>query len=373
MRLRIWMMIWKESLQISRDPRMLAVVVVLPIVMLLLYGYAINLDVKHVRLAVYDLDRSLASREVIDSFAHSEYFQLIRYLYDERQVAAQLDTGRAQMVLVIPPTFEVDLARGRVAQLQVLVDGSDSTTASTAVSYANLVLREQAEQVMLKVLSKNGAAFRALDLRLRYWYNPEMRSTNFTIPGLIAVILSMLAALLTSATVVRERERGTLEQLIASPIRPMEIMIGKLTPYIVIAFADVLLVLMMGRLVFHVPLVGSPLLVLLLAALFVIAALGIGLFVSTVAPTQQVALFMAVFATQLPTILLSGFMFPIRSMPPVIQVLSNVIPATHVIRALRAVFLKGSDISMVWQPALVLFGIGVVMLVASSARFRKRL
>ena len=373
MALRIRMMIWKEFLQISRDPRMLAVVIALPIIMLLIYGYAINLDVKHVQVAIYDLDRSPRSRDLSNAFSHSEYFDVVGYLHDNNQVAEQLDKGIAQLVLVIPPTYSRDLARGATAQVQVLVDGSDSSSASTGVSYATLVLRDKSVKMAIAAVGNNVTASLPIDHRVRYWYNPELKSTNFIIPGLVAVILSMLAALLTSATVVRERERGTIEQLIVSPIRPLEIMIGKLVPYIIIAFGDVLLVLGAGILVFKIPLLGSPWLVILLSGLFVIASLGIGLFISTIAPTQQLALFMAVFVTQLPTILLSGFMFPLRSMPLVIQGISKIIPASHLIHALRAVFLKGSGWSMVWPAALFMLLIGLAMLAASALRFKNRL
>ncbi|MHB9022564.1 MAG: ABC transporter permease [Armatimonadota bacterium] len=373
MLLRIRTMIWKEFLQIFRDARTLGIVIVMPAVMLLLYGYAINLDVRHVTLAVYDQDNSRQSRDLVGAFSNSGYFDVVGYLHSDHDVARQLDEGRAKIVLVVPATYSRDLADSRTTPVQLLVDGSDSTTASTAIGYVGAIIQQHSLQIAVHALRMSDEGLLPIDLRSRYWYNPELRSTNFIIPGLMAVLLMMLAALITSSTVVRERERGTIEQLIVSPVKPFEIMAGKLIPYVIIAFGDVLLVLVVSRLIFHVPLVGSTALVLLLAGVFLIAALGIGLFISTVAPTQQVAVMIAFMGTQLPTVLLSGFMFPISSMPAPIRVLTNIIPATHFIRILRSIFLKGSGLEMLWPPALFLLVIGILMLTLSSLRFKKRL
>ncbi|OPZ86559.1 MAG: Inner membrane transport permease YbhS [bacterium ADurb.Bin429] len=377
MMLRTWMIMWKEFRQIARDPRMLTVVVALPTFMILLYGYAINLDVRDVRMAVYDQSRSRQSRELVDAFARSGYFHIIAYPEDDREVTALLDGGRARMVLIIPVRFARRLADGDTAPVQILVDGADSTTASTALGYVAGIVQEYSSRVALVTVYRAGltmrGAWKPVENRTRYWYNPELRSNNFTIPGLIAVILMVLSALLTSVTVVRERERGTIEGLLVSPVRPMELMLGKLAPYVLIAFGDVLLVMAISSAVFHVPLVGSPALVLALAGIFVIAVLGIGLLISTVAPTQQLAMVAAVMATQLPTVLLSGFIFPISSMPKAIQLLSNILPATHFIRILRGIFLKGNDLAILWQPALVLAAIAVAMVLLSANRFRRTL
>ncbi|HOF87370.1 MAG TPA: ABC transporter permease [Armatimonadota bacterium] len=377
MLLRTWMIMWKEFRQIARDPRMLAVVVALPTFMILLYGYAINLDVRAVRMAVYDQSRSPQSRELVNAFARSGYFRVIAYPGNDREVTALLDGGRARMVLIIPARFARRLADGETAPVQVLMDGADSTTASTALGYAADILQQYSSHVALEAARRAGltapATGQPVENRARYWYNPELRSNHFTIPGLIAVILMMLAALLTSVTVVRERERGTIEGLLASPVRPLELMLGKLAPYVLIAFGDVLLVMAVSAVVFHVPLVGSPALVLALAGIFVIAALGIGLLISTVAPTQQVAMVAAVMATQLPTVLLSGFIFPISSMPQAVQLLTALIPATHFIRILRGIFLKGNTLAILWQPALVLAVIAVAMVLLSANRFRRTL
>jgi ABC-2 type transport system permease protein len=376
MALRTAMIAWKEFLHLLRDWRTLAVVVALPVLMLVLYGYALNLDVTHIRLAVYDQDRSAPSRRLTDAFVRSGYFRTVSFLSSYDQATESLDGGAARVVLVIPTGYAGDLASGRQAQVQLLVDGSDSTTASTAIGYANALLQQQSVDVAAKALSRRGLGARAmapLDVRTRYWYNPELRSTNFIVPGLIAVILMMLAGLLTSMTIVRERERGTIEQLIVSPVMPGELMLGKLLPYVLIALFDVLLVITMGRLVFHVPLVGSPALVLALSGVFITAALGIGLLVSVVSTSQQAAMTAALMVTLLPSIMLSGFVFPITSMPVPIQWITTLIPARHFLTILRAIFLKGVGLGLLWKPALILVIYGAAALALSARRFRKTL
>jgi ABC-2 type transport system permease protein len=383
--LRTWMIAWKESIQILRDARSLVVVIVLPVLMLIIYGYAINLDVRHVRLAVYDQDRTRASRDLIGAFTRSGRFDAVAYPSaapgagpdSHGQVTQALDEGDARIALVIPIHFAADLSRGRVVPVQLIIDGSDSTTASTAIGYAAAILQQQSVLISLEAVRRTGLAtgdsVLPLDARMRFWYNPELKSANFMVPGLIAVILMMLSALLTSMTVVRERERGTIESLIVSPVMPHELMLGKLAPYVVIAFADVILVIAAGRLLFRVPLLGSPALVLVCSAIFLTAALAIGLLVSTLARNQQTAMTVAMLATQLPSMLLSGFLFPISAMPKVIQLITNIIPARHFLVIVRGIFLKGSGLSLVWQPALVLLTLGIVLLALCSLRFRKKL
>ncbi|MFZ2959375.1 MAG: ABC transporter permease [Candidatus Ozemobacteraceae bacterium] len=377
MLLRTWMIVWKELLQIRRDPRMLIVVIVIPVLMLILYGYAINLDVNHLAFAVLDDDRSDQSREFVGAFENSGYFDIVAHPHDRREAEEMLDRGNARAVLFIPPTFARDLAAGNSAQVQLLVDGSDSTTANTAIGYVSAIVRERSTMVTLDWLRKAGKnperTFIPVDHRVRYWYNPELKSPNFLVPGLIAVILMMLAALLTSMTVIRERERGTIEALISTPIRPIELMVGKLIPYVLIAFCDVIMVTFVSMVIFGVPLRGNPFLLLALSGVFLTAALGIGLLISTNAPSQQMAMMVALLVAQLPTVLLSGFIFPITSMPKDIQWLTSLIPATHFIRILRGIFLKGSGIDVLWKPALFLLAIGVVTLALSAARFKKKL
>jgi ABC-2 type transport system permease protein len=375
--LRTWMIIWKEFVQIRRDWRTLAVVIVLPILMLILYGYAINFDLKDVPLGVRDEDTSEVSRHTVGAFTESGYFKVAAWLESPGEVTAALDRGLVRAVLVIPRGYAADLDAGRVGRVQLLVDGADSTSATTAIGYAAAILQEHSSEVTVRAVRKKGIIvtenFIPLEARTRFWYNPEQRSTVFIVPGLIAVIMMMLSSLLTAMTVVRERERGTIEQLIVSPLRPWELMLGKLVPYVVLAFVDVVMVIGAARLLFGIPVAGSRLLLLGMAALFLTAALGIGLLISVLSPTQQTAMTFAMLASQLPSILLSGFMFPISAMPRVIQVLTNVIPARHFLVIVRSIFLKGVGLEVLWRPALILLGFGILFLGACTLKFRKKL
>jgi ABC-2 type transport system permease protein len=375
--LRIGMIAWKEFLQIARDWRTLAVVLVLPVLLLILYGYAINFDLRHVALGLQDLDRSPASRHLVDAFARGENFDIAASYASPEEVTAALDAGRVRAVLVIPRGYAEDLAAGRTAQVQLLVDGADSTSATTTIGYAGAIVREHATEVTLEAVRRKGVIAREdfipIEARLRFWYNPEQKSVNFIVPGLIAVILMMLSTLLTALTVVRERERGTIEQLLCSPLRPVELILGKLLPFVVIAFFDVLLVIGAGRVLFGVRIVGSIPLLLALAALYLMSALGIGLLISVVSPTQQTAMTIAMLASQLPTILLSGFIFPIRAMPEAVQHLTQVIPARHFLVIVRGIFLKGSGLRLLWPQALILLAISALTLGLAAKKFRKRL
>jgi ABC-2 type transport system permease protein len=371
------MVIWKEFIQIFRDWRTLAVVIVLPVMMLVLYGYAINFDLKHLALGVLDQDRSEASRSLVRAFESGVYFDVRENLEGPGQVAPALDRGRVKMVLVIPSGFDRDLAAGRAAEVQVLVDGADSTSASTGIGYAQAIVQEFSIAVTLAAVRRMGVTdvdnFIPVEARTRFWYNPEQRSTSYIVPGLIAVIMMMMSSLLTAMTVVREKERGTIEGLIVSPLRPWELMLGKLIPYALIAFADLLLVVGAGRILFRVPLNGSPLLLLLMSAVFLMAALGVGLFISVASPTQQTAMTFAMLASQLPTVLLSGFIFPVSAMPEVVQWLTNIIPARHFLVVVRGIFLKGVGLEVFARQALILLGMGAFFLFVSSRKFKKKL
>lgn len=377
MLLRTWAIARKESLQIVRDPRTLAVVLALPLVMLLLYGYAIRTDVKHLPTAVVDQDRTAASRDFLRSFESNEYFDLVRDLESSSQVDRLLDSGQVTVGVVIPRGFARDLLEGRKAQVQVLLDGSDPAKASIAQGYVTALALSYSRKVQVAAARRRGwpealvAAPVAMEPRV--WYNPDLRSTDFIIPGLIAVILMMLSALLTSMTVVRERERGTIEQLVVSPVQPVELMLGKLAPYVLVAFVDVILVLVAGQLLFHVPLRGSAALLLGLSTVYLLAALGLGLLISTVAPSQQTAMVMAMMGTQLPAVLLSGFVFPIMNMPKAIQVITVMIPARYFLVIIRSIFLKGLGMEYLWQQTVYLLIFGTVVMGLSVLRFKKRL
>jgi ABC-2 type transport system permease protein len=377
MLLRIRMMIWKEFKQISRDPRMLAVVVALPIFMLIIYGYAINLDVRHLRVGIYDQDHSRESRDFAAAFTATDYFTPAGTFNNYKDVKSALDRGKVQVMLVIDRNFARYINNGNPANVQIFFDGSNSTSAAVGTSYAAQIVQEywvkRAAEAAQRAGIVSNSGLSPIDLRIRYWYNPELRSVNFIIPGLIAVILMMLSALLTSVTVVREYERGTIELLATSPVRPFEIIIGKLVPYVLISFADVIVVLLMAYFVFHIPILGSLWLVFLASGLFLTAALGIGILISSISTSQQMAMTFAIIGTQLPTILLSGFIFPVSSMPPFIQLITNVIPAMHFIKVLRALFLKGIGFSYIWPQLLFLLILSVLLIVLSSKKVKLKL
>lgn len=374
---RIRAVMRKEFIHIFRDPRTLAVVMVLPVLMLMIYGYAINLDVRHLRTAILDEDKTSISRELIRSLQHNEYFDIVQYLDRPGQIDALFARAEAKLVFVIPRGFGRDGASGRSPQVQALIDGSDSTTATIAQSYVSGFIQTTSVDYARRYARRMELPAERLavpiDFQPRVWYNPEMKSTHFIVPGLIAVILMQISALLTSLTIVRERERGTIEQLVVSPVMPHELMIGKIVPYVIIAFVDVLLVLASGRLLFGVPLKGSVVLLLVHSAVFLFASMGIGLLISVIARTQLVAFIAAMLGTMLPSVLLSGFMFPISAMPQVLQYLTYLIPARYFIVILRGIFLKGVGPEVLWKPALSLIVFGVVALALSARRFQKRL
>jgi len=377
MLLRTWAIARKEFIQLVRDARTLAVIVVLPVLMLVLYGYAINLDVKHLQTAVVDQDRTSGARDLVRAFSNTEYFDIIRYLDSPAQIDDLIQRGAVKVALVIPRGYARDLAVGRRVQIQVIVDGSNPTTATLAVSYVSGIVQGYSSMVTVMAAARAGFTrpelFLPVEYRPRVWYNPELKSTYFIVPGLIAVILMMLSALLTAMTVVRERERGTIEQLVVSPVMPHELMIGKLIPYVVIAFADIVLVTVAGRLLFGVPLRGSVPLLLGLSAVFLVAVLGIGLLVSTIATTQELAMTIAVMTTMLPSFLLSGFVFPISNMPRAIQAITYLIPARYFLVIVRGIFLKGVGWAVLWPQVIPLVIFAAATIAAAALRFKKRL
>lgn len=367
----------KELIHIRRDVRSLLIAVFMPVALLLIYGYGVSSDVRNIRLMVVDWSRTLESRELADAFVRSGYFRLVAQ--SDRYAAAgrSLDTGQARVVLTIPRSFARHLARGEACSVQLLIDGSDSTTATVAAAYAESILASRSQALQQQWAARQGlraaGAMPRLDARVRVWYNEDLRSTNFIIPGLIAIILAMTAALLTSGTIAGERERGTIEQLVASPITSGELIIGKLGAYCLLALADVALVLLVGTLWFRVPLRGSVLLLMASAFVFLIAALGMGLFFSARLSTMQTALTAAILSTMVPSILLSGFYFPIRSMPPVLQLLTAIIPARYFMVITRGVFLKGVGLDVLWPQLAALGALAGLVLIAATRSFRKKL
>jgi ABC-2 type transport system permease protein len=369
---RLLAMAGKEGLYILRDPRSLGVAILLPVLLLVLYGYAINFDVKGIPLAVYDPDRTPQSRDLIASLSRTGYFKVVDTLSRPSDADRLLQSGRVAVVLLLPPTFAADLAAGRRIAVQSLANGSDSLKASVGMAYLEAFmgdwLRRQAAYE-----SPRRVARAAIEPEMRVWYNPDLSTPDFVVPGLVVVILMMLAALLTSQTVVREREQGTIEGLVVSPVTKTELLAGKLLPYAAIAAVDVCLVAGAGYLLFRVPMRGDPLLLLTLTTVYLIAALAIGLVVSVNAKSQRSAYLVALIVTLLPTILLTGFVFPISSMPRALQAVVQLHPATHFLVIVRAIVLKGAGLGALWGRALALVLLTVVALGISLATFKKTL
>jgi ABC-2 type transport system permease protein len=374
---RIWTIMRKEFIEIWRDPRSLGFVLSMPVLMLMLYGYGISSDVKRVPLVVYDRDRTPAARELLRRFTSTEYFVVTARVDGLRELRLAIDQGQAKVGLLIPEDFGKNLSAGRPASIQFVVDGSDSNTANIAIGNISaigrsteLFPRDLRPQLYLAPKHTN---VEPIELRTWIWYNPELKSSNFLVPGLTAVILMMLAAILTSLTVAREWERGTMEGLIASPLHAHELMIGKILPYVVIGVVDVVFILLVAVFWFRVPLRGNLSLLMVSSTIFLLGALGIGLFISAATKNQQVAFQLSLLATMLPSLLLSGFFYPIENMPPVLRAVTYLVPARYFLVVIRGIFLKGVGLSVLWQELLFLFAFAIFMLVASSAKFKKRL
>jgi ABC-2 type transport system permease protein len=372
----LWRVIVKEFLQIRRDRRMIPVIFVAPVVQIVVFGFAVNTDVADVRTVLVDQDRTAASRDLVSRFVRSGYFDLVGTAARADDVDPWLVTAKAQLGLVIGPGFGKAIDAGRTARLQLVVDGSDATTANIALGYASSVARELGAEVQRRRLRSAGAgAGRSGEAVLvpRVLYNPDLKSRWFYVPAVLAMIVMIMTMLLSAMGVVREKEIGTMEQLIVTPIRPWQLLVGKLLPFALIGLFQTALATAVTVLGFGVPLRGSFPLLLGLTALFVLNTLGIGLLVSTLVQNQQQAMMGAAFAAMVPMIYLSGLIFPVENMPPAIQVVTYAIPLRYYAEIIRGVFLRGSGISVLWPEALVLLGMGIALLTVASLRFRKRL
>ncbi len=359
-------MVIKEFIQIFRDKRMKAIVFFVPIMQTLVFGYAVTTDVNNVPTAVYDLDQSSESRELIRRFSASGYFNIQISADSTSQLQDALDRGTVILALQINRGFSSDLKKRGPAAIQVLVDGTDSNTAMVAVDYVNRIVQKYGRDLSVATVPQR------LDVRSRAWYNPELKSKNYNVPGVIAMVIMLTSLLLTSMAIVREREIGTMEQLMVTPLRPAELILGKTIPFALIAIFDVVLVTVIASLTFHIPIRGSLLLLLLCTVIYLLSVLGIGLFISTIAKTLQQAM-MATFLYYMPAVLLSGFMFPIENMPPVFQYVTYVNPLRYFLVIIRGIFLKGNGIISLWPQMAGLLVLGIVMITVSSLRFRKRL
>jgi ABC-2 type transport system permease protein len=372
--LRLASLIRKEFVQITRDKRTLVIILIIPIMQLFLMGYSATNDIRNVPLAVFDQCRCIASRTLLDAYRAADYFRIAYHAASEEELRTLIENGQARAGIIIPPDYNQSLASGD-AQVAFILDGSDPTVASTALSAATLIGQTQATQLMIERLARSGLPLQLhppLEVRTTVWYNPDLVSSYFMIPGVIGMILYAITSILTATAVVRERERGTIEQLIVTPIRPWELVVGKILPYVILAFVDTFEVLAIAHWWFGVPIRGSLTLLVLLSGLLLLSGLGIGLFASTIANTQQEAM-LTVWLTLLPSIFLSGFFFPLEAMPPVLRWISAIVPLRYYLVIIRAVLLKGVGAAAIWTDILALVVFGVVIMGAASMRFRKRL
>jgi drug efflux transport system permease protein len=379
----LWRIIVKEFLQLRQDRRMIPIIFVAPVVQLVIFGFAVNTDVNRVPTVLVDEDRTAASRALVDRFTSSGYFELVGVEAAAKDIDVWLESGHAQVALVIGPGYGAALARGGSPTVQIIADGSDSSSATVALGYGSGVvsaasrdaLRERIQDYAARAAEEGRAIVPPgqTDLVPRVWYNPDLKSRWFYVPAVLAMILIIMTTLLSAMGVVREKEIGTMEQVIVTPIQSWQLIVGKLFPFAVIGFIQIFLVTAVAVWGFRVPLRGSFPLLVALSMLFILNTLGLGLLVSTLTRTQQQAMMMAAFTVMLPMIYLSGLIFPIENMPPAVQVITYAIPVRYYANIIRGVFLRGSGLAVLWPEALTLAVMGIALLAIASLRFRKKL
>lgn len=366
---RLLAMARKEAIQLRRDRRSLAMAFVYPAFMIAFFGYVITFDIREIPVAVYDQDRSQRSRELVQAFEAAGYFRVALQLSRDQEVQPLLDRGAVRLALIIPPGFERQLSAGRPAAVQALVDGADANTAAIALNYASAIVTAFSARAVLSTSQRAPP----LDAAARVWYNETLKSSNMIVPGLVAVIMMVIAAMLSALTIAREWERGTMEQLAATPVHRAEVIGGKLLPYLAIGLADVLVAVLVGRLLFGVPFRGNPLLLFALATLFLVGALGLGIFISAAARSQLLATQTSLLATYLPSLLLSGLIFDLASMPLVLRLISHLVPARYFIVVLRGLFLKGVGLDVLWIQGLAMLVFAAAGLGLALRSFRKEI
>ncbi|MBI5768277.1 MAG: ABC transporter permease [Verrucomicrobia bacterium] len=372
---RLWAVARKESLHIRRDPRSLILAVGIPMLMLLMFGEALTLDVDRVPFVVWDQSHTKESREFVARFTATRYFDFRGTVERYAELEHAIDTRSAMLGLVIPPEFAARLAAGRHAGVQAIVDGTDSNTASIVLGYTQGIASGFNAQLALEQIQRltGGTPAPALDLRTRVWFNPDLASRNYIVPGIMAVIMGLIAALLTSLTLAREWERGTMEQLASTPVRPAELVLGKLLPYVATGLVNMVIAVVMAVFVFEVPLRGSVALLFGLGSLFIVATLAQGIFISALARQQLLASQLAMISTFLPAFLLSGFAFAITNMPLPVQLVTRIVPARYFVAVVKGIFLRGVGVSVLWVEAVFLLGFAVVLLALAIRRTPKRL
>ncbi|MBI5022136.1 MAG: ABC transporter permease [Ignavibacteriales bacterium] len=370
---RIKPVVKKEFLQILRDKRSLSVLLVFPALLIMVVGFALNFDVKHIPMAVFDQDKSSRSREFIKNFSNTEYFDVKYYISGYDEVDELLNNDNARIAVVIPPDFSKGLSLGRDVSIQIIIDGSNANTATTAIGYMTVIVQTYSQKIVEQTFQRVGMKmFLPIDFRPKIWYNPELSSAKFLIPGLIGFILMISAVISTSLSVVREKERGTMEQMMVSSLHTVEIIIGKTLTYLFIALLASVFVLIVGFVLFDVAVRGSILWLYAGIFIFLLGGLGQGLLISTITHNQQVAFMMAVLSSLLPTFLLSGFVFPIRSMPVFLQIISNVTPAKFFLVVVRSVIVKGVGVTAFWDQLIYMIIFMIIMITISSVRLMKK-
>jgi ABC-2 type transport system permease protein len=372
---RLLAVIKKEFRQTFRDPRMKTTIFIAPLIQVIIFGYAATTDVNHVPTAIYDLDNTKQSRDLIRAFTSSKYFTVKQYINNDSQVEELLNKSAVSTVIRVNHGFAKDLLGNKKPQVQLIIDGTDSNIASVVIGYAAAISQSYSKSIgaqQIDILLKRVGSFPSVDLRTRAWFNENLLSRNFYIPGVIALLVSLISLMLTSMAIVREKEIGTIEQLIVSPLTPVELILGKLTPFAVIAIMDAVFVTSVGVLWFDIPIHGNILLLIVATFVYLLVSLGVGLLISTISSTQQQAM-MSTFLFFLPANLLSGFIFPIQNMPRLIQFITIFNPLRYFIVILRGVFLKGIGLSVLWPQIVVLLIMGIAILTISSLRFHKSL
>ncbi len=365
----------KEWLQIRRDLRSLILSLLAPALLIILFGYALTVDVKHVKLTVFDQDRSTVSRNLIQEFAHTEYIDIVGYAENYSSIDESINAGRSTLALVIPRNFGKEIKTGGKTDIQLIVDGSDSTSATVSIGYVKAIIANYNIDAKIKELNSAGISSFDLpmDVRSRIWYNPELQSKNFIIPGLIVLILAIISALIASLTISREWERGTMETLMTTPLRSWELIAGKMIPYLFIGLFDVLMTASVGYFLFDVPIKGSFFEFYLLALLFLTGTTGLGILISTATKVQVLSVQVAMVVTYLPSFILSGFIFPIQNMPLPLQGITYLIPARYLIVIVKGIALKGIGVTMLWTQIVFLMVFTILVLVICSGKLKLQL
>lgn len=369
---RLLSMIRKEFIQIFRNSKMRAIVLVMPLVQSMVFGYAVTTDVKQVTTAVYDQAQTPDSRDLIDRFIHSGYFSVKTVIRSDREMDELIDQGKVAAILRIPPDFSSKIAAGTTAAVQIVVDGTDSNTAGVVLNYAGSIIRNDAIEILRQRTDSPGRATMGVNLQTRAWFNDNLTSRNFYVPGVIAVIVMLVTLLLTSMSVVREKEMGTMEQIVVTPITSAEFILGKTMPSIILGFVNMIFVTLISVYWFDIPVRGSIATLFVANGFYLMTTIGIGLVISTLSDTQQQAM-MSTFFFYLPAVLLSGFMFPIANMPEVVQAFTYLNPLRYFLIIIRGIFLKGVGVAILWPQILALFALGSLVLTMAVRRFHKNI